>query len=304
MSLKHTVRTIVVSIKEMEVAWSLYNFFKIFIVHSIFILILVIFFIFFRVIKLKYSFRTKLLAAFLLISIIPIIALAVYNREVVRERTKSAIFSELSKRSEYLENHIRAQIQKHPDRDFQTAFENAGKELGIVFTIYQNSEIIFSSRSEYYKNQLIPGKLNSDVYYNLNYLSYRETLTKESINNYVYDAYYKKIDFAGQAFILGVNDAFNKITLFYSPVDADVFLFGVYSFAVIIITLLSTLFANQISSPIRQLTRATNAVAQGDLSVQLANKEKGELKELLDGFNSMTNELQKNQYEIAELERE
>ena len=300
----HTVRTIVVSIKEMEVAWSLYNFFKIFIVHSIFILILVIFFIFFRVIKLKYSFRTKLLAAFLLISIIPIIALAVYNREVVRERTKSAIFSELSKRSEYLENHIRAQIQKHPDRDFQTAFENAGKELGIVFTIYQNSEIIFSSRSEYYKNQLIPGKLNSDVYYNLNYLSYRETLTKESINNYVYDAYYKKIDFAGQAFILGVNDAFNKITLFYSPVDADVFLFGVYSFAVIIITLLSTLFANQISSPIRQLTRATNAVAQGDLSVQLANKEKGELKELLDGFNSMTNELQKNQYEIAELERE
>jgi len=81
-------------------------------------------------------------------------------------------------------------------------------------------------------------------------------------------------------------------------------LFGVYSFAVIIITLLSTIFANQISSPIRQLTRATNAVAQGDLSIQLINKEKGELKELLDGFNSMTSELQKNQNDIAELERE
>jgi len=297
-------KTTVVAIKEKEVTWSLFNFFKIFIVHSIFILIFVVLLIIFRYLRLKYSFRTRLLGAFLLISIIPIVALAIYNREVVRERTDTAIFNELSKRSEYLENHIRAQMQKHPDREFLTAFENAGKELNIAFTIYENSERIYSSKKEFFDNRLIPGKLKSEVHYNLNYLSYRESLTKESIDNYVFDAYYRKIDFDNRAFILGVNDAFNKIELFYSPVDADVFLFGVYSFAVIVITLLSTLFANQISSPIRQLTRATNAVAQGDLSVQLRNKEKGELKELLDGFNAMTNELQKNQNDIAELERE
>jgi len=298
------VKTTVVAIKEKEITWSLFNFFKIFIVHSIFILILIVILIISRFFKLNYSFRTKLLGAFLLISIIPIIALAVYNREVVRERTNTAIFNELSKRSEYLENHIKAQLDKNLSREFLTAFDNAGKELKIAFTIYENSERIYSSRKEYFDNRLIPDKLKSEVHYNLNYLSYRESLTKESIDNYVYDAYYRKIDFDNRDFILGVNDAFNKIELFYSPVDADVFLFGVYSFAVIVITLLSTLFANQISSPIRQLTRATNAVAQGDLSVQLKNKEKGELKELLDGFNAMTSELQKNQNDIAELERE
>ena len=297
-------KTTAVAIKDKAITWSLFNFFKIFIVHSIFILILVFILILSRFLRLKYTFRTRLLGAFLLVSIIPIIALAVYNREVVRERTNTAIFNELSKRSEYLENHIKAQKQKHLNRDFLTAFENAGKELNIAFTIYENSERIYSSRKEYFDNRLIPGKLKSAVHYNLNYLSYRESLTKESIDNYVFDAYYRKIDFEDRAFILGVNDAFNKIELFYSPVDADVFLFGVYSFAVIVITLLSTLFANQISSPIRQLTRATNAVAQGDLSVQLKNKEKGELKELLDGFNAMTSELQKNQNDIAELERE
>ncbi|RPI72610.1 MAG: HAMP domain-containing protein, partial [Ignavibacteriales bacterium] len=298
------VKTTVVAIKEKELTWSLFNFFKIFIVHSMFILVFLIVLIIFRFLSLKYTFRTRLLGAFLLVSIIPIIALAIYNREVVRERTNTAIFNELSKRSEYLENHIKAQKLKHPDRDFLTAFENAGKELNIAFTIYENSERIYSSRKEYFDNRLIPGRLKSGVHYNLNYLSYRESLTKELIDNYTFDAYYRKIDFGNRAFILGVNDAFNKIELFYSPVDADVFLFGVYSFAVIVITLLSTLFANQISSPIRQLTRATNAVAQGDLSVQLRNKEKGELKELLDGFNAMTGELQKNQNDIAELERE
>lgn len=297
-------KTTVVSIKEKEITWSLYNFFKIFIVHSLFILVFVFLLLLFKSIKLKYTFRTRLLLAFLFISIIPIIALAVYNREVVRERTSTAIFNELSKRSEFLENHIKAQKSKHPEREFQTFFDNAGKELGIAFSIFENSEQVFSSRKVYYDNGLISSKLNSEAHFNLNYLSYREYLTKESIDNFVYDGYYRKFVIGDASFIVGVNDAFNKIELFYSPVDADVFLFGIYSFAVIIIVLLSTLFANQISSPIRQLTRATNAVAQGDLSIKLANNEKGELKELFDGFNSMTNELQKNQNDIAELERE
>lgn len=298
-------KTTVVAIKDKEVTWSLYNFFKIFLIHSIFILLIILILIGLKYIRLEYSFRTKLLGAFLLVSIIPIIALAVYNREVVRERTNNAVLNELGKRSEYLENHIRAQKLKHSDRDYLTAFENAAKELKIAFAIYdENSERIYSSKKEYYENRLIPEKLNSQVHYNLNYLSYREALIKESIDNYAFDAYYRKIDFGNKSFILGVNDAFNRIELSYSPVDLDVFLFGVYSFAVIIITLLSTIFANQISSPIRQLTRATKAVAQGDLNVQLTSKEKGEMKELFDGFNAMTGELQKNQNDIAELERE
>lgn len=297
-------KTTAVAIKEKEITWSLYNFFKIFIIHSAYILLLIIIFLSFRIIKIKYSFRTKLLVSFLLISIIPIVALAVYNREVVKKRTREAVFDELSKRSEYLENHIKAQKLKHPERELFTAFENAGKELNISFTIYDTADEIFSSGSEYYENGLLPKKLNSDAHYNLNYLSYREYLTSEQIDNYNYDAYYRKINIDDKTYIICVNDAFNKIKIYYSPVDADVFLFGVYSFAVIIITLLSTLFANQISLPIQKLTRATNAVARGDLNVKLQNKEKGELKELFDGFNSMTNELQKNQQEIAELERE
>ena len=46
------------------------------------------------------------------------------------------------------------------------------------------------------------------------------------------------------------------------------------------------------------------SVAQGDLNISIENKEKGELKDLLDGFNLMTNELKKNQLELTELERE
>lgn len=297
-------KVIAVSIKEKKLTWNLFNFFKIFILHSLFILLLLIFLFVFRFLKIRYTFKTRLLIAFLIISVLPIIILAVYNQQVGKDRSEAAIFTELSKRSDYLENHVRAQKQKHKERDLIKAFDNAGKELGISFAVYEVSNQLYNSREEFYNTGLFNTKLNSKAHYNLNYLSYREFLTNETINNFIYDAYYRKVTIEGRPLIIGVNDAFNKIKLSYSTVNVDVFLFGVYSFALIIIIIISTVFANQISAPIRRLTKATESVAQGDLSVRLENTEKGELKDLFDGFESMTSELQKNQVEIAELERE
>jgi nitrogen fixation/metabolism regulation signal transduction histidine kinase len=86
--------------------------------------------------------------------------------------------------------------------------------------------------------------------------------------------------------------------------DIDVFLFGIYSFATLIMIIISTFLANRISRPIRRLTKATASVAQGDFNLEINSNEKGELKDLLAGFNSMTKELQRNQIEHADLERE
>ena len=293
-----------VAVRDKQFTWNLFNFFKIFIVHSLFILVLFLVFIAIKLIKVQYTFRVKLLTTFLVISIIPLILLAIYNRQVESERTSDEIFSELGNQSTFLENHVKAQIEKHPGRDLIQAFDNAGKELGIAFSVYEFADQLFNSKNEFYNTGLFGKKLNPVVHFNLNYLSYREILVKENIDKFNYDAYYRKITIDNKPIILGVNDAFNKIKLTYSTADIDVFLFGVYSFAVIIIIIVSTLFANQIAAPIRRLTKATEAVAKGDLNIQLSQTEKGEIGDLFDGFNSMTRELQKNQSEIAELERE
>ena len=297
-------RIITVAAKEKEITWNLFNFFKIFLIHTIFILLLFVFLKITNLLKIQNTFRTRLLIAILIVSIVPLALLAAYNRELVSERSEKAIFQELNKRSDYLENHVKSQLTKHKDRGLSTAFRNAGKELDISFTVYQNSDLIYSSREEYYRIGLFYSKLNSKVHFNLNYLSYRELSTAENIDNYKFNAYYRKISINGAVFIIGVNDAFNKIKPSFSTADIDVILFGIYSFAVLIIIIVSTILANQISAPIRRLTKATEAVARGDLSVELVSNEKGEMKDLYDVFNLMTHEIQKNQIEIAELERE
>ncbi len=293
-----------VLLRSKRLTWNLFNFFKLFIIHSIFIAGLSLIIILFTLKNFKYTFRSRLLLSFLFISIIPVIILAVYNRQVVQQRGEEAIQNELNERAQYVENHVKEQLQKNKDRNYSEMFETAGKELGISFGIYEGTNQIFNSKGQYYSSGLFRSKLNPEAYYQLSYLSYREYFTQEQIENYTYNAFYKKLNIGDKQFIVGVNDAFNKVRLTFSTLDIDVFLFGVYSFAAIIIIIISTLLSNRISEPIRKLTKATESVAQGDLNVYIQNKEKGEIKDLLDGFNSMTKELQKNQIELAEMERE
>ncbi len=294
----------VVLTREKRLTWDLFNFFKIFLVHSIFIVLLMLILLAFRLKYLKYSFRLQLLIAFLLVSIIPIIILAVYNRQNVQQRSQSAIFDELNERTNYVERGIKEELKETGYDGFEKAFSNTGKDLGISFAIYDGTNLIYNSKAQYYNIGLFTEKLNPEVNYQVNYLSYREYLNEESIDNFYYDSFYKKIIIDGRPLIIGVNDAFNKVKLSFSVLSVDVFLFGVFSFTTLMMILLSAFLANKISLPIRKLTKATESVAQGDLSVELKNNAKGELRDLLNGFNSMTKELQKNQNELAELERE
>jgi len=297
-------KIIAVLLREKQFTWNLFNFFKIFVIHSFFILILFTLISLSRIKKIKYTFKAQVLIAFLFISIIPVVVLAIYNRQVVKERSRTAIINELSERASYLENHIRVQNMEHPERDLKALFQSAGKELGISFGTYEVTNQTFNLSEQYYNTGLFPYKLNPQAYYHLNYLSYREYLTHEKVEDFEYDSFYKKISVDDKSFIISVNNAFNKVDVIFSTMDMDIFLFGIYSLAVLIIIIISTILANNISAPIRRLTKATVSIAQGDMNVEIANKEKGEIRDLVESFNSMTRELQKNQIELAELERE
>ena len=125
-----------VAVEEKAFSWNLFNFFKIFIVHSLFITIAFLLIIISRVKKINLSFKSKLLFTFLVISIIPVVVLAIYNTKIVSERAKDGIFNELSQRADYIEKHLTSQIEKNKNRDIVTASQNASRELRhIILTL-------------------------------------------------------------------------------------------------------------------------------------------------------------------------
>ncbi len=297
----------VISLKEKEITWSIFNFFKLFLIHFIFILI---FYIVIVVIKIKdyktffYNFRTQLVLAFLFISIIPLISAAIYNRTNVNEKIILAYKNGLNDRINLLVNQINNQLKMAPKRDFQEIFEKASEELSISFNVYYKNNLIFSSDREFINANIFSNLLNSNANLKLNLSGYNEFFNKEKIDSYSYYSLYKKVNLEGNDFIINNNNAFNNIEVTFSTIEVDVFLFGIYSIAILIIIILSTIIANRISSPIRKLTKATQSVAHGDLSVTLNDKEKGDIGELISGFNQMTQDLKRSQEELAELERE
>ncbi len=297
---------VAVALKEKKLEWSFFNFFKLFIVHSILLVICYLISLIYEFLKtgtFRYSFRTQLLFALLFVSLFPLLAIALYNRQNTNEKSEIAIKNFLVAES----NIILRQINNYntlPKQNLISVLEKTASSLDINFSAFEDGKNIFTTEYALYTSAIFPNYIHSSAILHLSYLGYKDHFTSEIIRGRKSYLYFRVFSFGGKNYILQVNDISNKIVSPFTPVDVDVFLFGIYSFAVLLVIAISTLLANKIAYPIKLLTTATKSVAHGDYSIKLENSERGELKELFQGFNTMTEELVKNQAELASLERE
>jgi len=296
---------IAVALKERKLEWSFFNFFKLFIIHSFILLIcyLIIAGIqYSRKRTIALTFRGQLLLAFMVVSIIPLIALAVFNRSITNAKSKQNLKSSLIEKVETIGSAVPLKVRF--GTSIQQAMTDASRETNIQFTAFEKTKVFFTTESALYGTSFLPNVMNSAADLNINHAGLKEYFSEDVLNNFRYYTIYKTVTIDGKQYILAANTLSNDIPGILSPVDVDVFLFGMYSLAIIIIIGISSLLANRIAYPIKKLTLATRAVAHGDFNVKLENKEIGEMKELFSGFNSMTEELAKSQSELANMERE
>lgn len=295
---------LIVAQKEEDFSFSLFNFFKLFIVHSTFLLsILLLLFLVRLKGKFHLTFRSQLLFAFLLIAVLPIISLAIYNKNSVEGKNILMIHNSLEEKADLAENYFKSQVGKDNHKDLWKVFDEANKNLLLSFSVFENSQLFYSSQQNLFDATLLSKNISPFIVGKSDQ-SEKGFFRKYFIGSHEALSYYKPITINNREFLFEVNDYFNQIPVALNFIEVNVFLFGVYSLAILLIIIVSSLLADQISSPIRKLTRATRAVAQGDLNVMLNDNSMGEMKELISGFNIMTEELRKNQLELAELERE
>jgi two-component system phosphate regulon sensor histidine kinase PhoR len=81
----------------------------------------------------------------------------------------------------------------------------------------------------------------------------------------------------------------------------------IYTITMVIIAVLlvgAFVFTNRITGPIRQLQNASKRIAQGDLDAKVFLKQKGDVRDLADSYNYMTDELSRNITELTKQEEE
>ncbi len=294
------------ALKERDIEWSFFNFFKLFIIHAAILILFYIFLALFRLSRqrsLNIPFRSQLLTAFISVSVIPVVVLAFYNHYNIEDKSTLAIRSSLTNQLLMVEKRLRLKVKEGLTID--QAFEQCGKELGVHFSVYRGNKLLYASRWNLYQAGVLPDRLPIQADLHLNYMANKEYFAGEETALLNSLAFYREISLRSpQPYILCVNSAFNYVAGAFSPVENDVFLFGIYSMAIFFIIALSSLLAERIARPIRVLTKATQSVAKGDLNIAIENHERGEIRDLINGFNTMTGELQRAQSELAIFERE
>ncbi|MBN1299726.1 MAG: HAMP domain-containing protein [Melioribacteraceae bacterium] len=299
-------RIIAIALAEKDLSWNLFDFFKIFLIHSLYILAALIvgyFFYYKKFFNPRYSFRTQLLLSFILISTLPLLLLALYFKNLTDEKNTAAIYYKLGKRADHVEVYLKDYLENNVQPDDKLLIR-ATNDLGINYDLFKDNYLFYSSNSVYYEIGLIPKTLNASVFNELELSGLTEYVVRENIEKYFFHSFYHKAELNNEEYLIKVSDAFNSIQLPMSGTEVDIFLFGSYSLAIILVIIFSTILANQISSPIRKLTNATLSVAEGNLKLKIDESARGEVGELIEGFNFMVAELEKNQSRLAEMERE
>src|SRR3989339_862107 len=286
--------------------WNLSDFFKIFFIHTVVIFIISLFLWLVNLqkrITYSISFRAKLITAFLIISVVPLFLIAAYIRNLTEEKNSQTLAKLMIENINQIKNYVEPYLISS-DVNQKLIFEKASRELNKKFSVYSINGEVFSSNPSLYEAGLFGEKLNSEAYMNLISNKNNFYLGKEEVQGEKINSAFGVIHAANVVLVVEVNDMLNKSSLPLSEFELDVFLFGVFSFALIIIIVISTILSGQISYPIKKLTAATRAVSNGDLSAGVSINSKGELGELASGFNMMVQKIRQNQIDIAQFERE
>jgi two-component system nitrogen regulation sensor histidine kinase NtrY len=268
----------------------------------VFLIVLILFLFTLRQRRPRLSFSSALFALMLVISLVPMLILAIYFRDLSESKNMNSTQYKLRKRAfqveKYFLNHNIGNLSH------EKIITDAHRDLKIEFSVFADGKLFGSTYSQYYNYGILDQLLNPKVIDFINRKGLNDVLISENIERYNYHAYYKVINVAGKKFVITVNDAFNPILLPMSETDLDTMLITTYSFAFFIIILLGLFLVNRITKPIQLIAEGTKKLALGDLNYKLEIKTFGELLELIEGFNKMAHQLNVSQKRLIEAERE
>jgi signal transduction histidine kinase/type II secretory pathway pseudopilin PulG len=293
----------IITIKEYEnISWNLSNFFKVFLTHAIIILLVLAGYILINFGKsnlFAFSFRTKITTVLIIVSILPLFGIAQYFRILSDDNRIDSTKEYLSTMSQKINDYYYDYYTDGMLND-TFIFEEIHNKFGYNYSVYSGDKLIYSSY-----NDLIDAGLQEK---SLPYLVSKQ-LSSEAIKKHFVIENEEQIVLlsnleANPIYILKLDNYNNKYKAQFGAGELDLFIFGMVSFMLLVLIIISTLLAKEISRPIQKLIKATKSVGSGDYSMQITNTYRGEIGELIYGFNSMVKKINEGQSEIALLERE
>jgi signal transduction histidine kinase len=248
--------------------------------------------------SIEQRFALRLFVAFTLLAFVPVAVLQVVVRSFVADR--------LGKESE---NHAleRAAVAKKAVEDFalfqrgEAAGDQPVTDAALVWVaslirndldVFARGRLLASSKRELYSSGLLAPQVPGSVYRALVLEGQPSLLRTETIGRFSFLAVSVPVHLEGrEPGILSMPLALRQkeVEATLEDLDRKIRLASVVFFA--LAALLAQSMARRISGPLRELTRATQRVAEGDLQARVTATSRDELLALVEAFNRMAGDL-------------
>lgn len=266
---------------------------------------------------IKFGFREKLFASFLLASVIPIVILAIYTRAFVNNKNdefyKNQMISDLRIVDQYVKSKLLNESYRNNHKDskenvsgFSGMFDKGFAESDKNFNYYIKNRLAATTSEQLYKSDLLDTRLSGNAYYNIAFLKKDYFSENQQIGDYRFIVGYTPVydNFNNLTGIISTQTVFKQNEINQELTESLVYILGPYFAAVILLIFLVNILSYRISNPILKLQKATEQLSKGNIDVQVRSKSRDEIGELVNSFNRMIRELKRSRAELQKAERE
>ncbi len=307
-------RIYAISLKRNDVKLILFFYLKFILFTLVIYLVVVVaasLYILSRLKSFRFNFREKLFASFFIVSVIPIILLAVYTRSFIKNKYDSNFRSQLISDLNLVSQSIRSGQSDFGKLDSLSTeaaklFSKSAQQPDMNFNIFAKHALIATTDEELYKSDLLDTRVDGDAYYNIILLKKDFYSKTKELGMYSFIVGYRplldtKSNIVG---IISSQTVYRQNLMNEELTEILTFIFGTYFIVIIVLLIFVAIMTDRISKPILGLQLATERIARGENYVAMKTGSKDEIGQLVESFNKMSSELENSKQKLKKAERE
>ena len=257
--------------------------------------------------EVRASFYRKLFLAFVLVAVVPVLALALVTRAYVANQMLATIESEAVRTASAARRVVEDLAAPRAAQQGVTVDDNlmvwVSRLIDQDVNIFSGPRLLATSERNLFASGLLPTRTPGDVYRALVLRNDAATVTRERLGDLEYMVAATPIDARQLEAMLTVplTSRQQEIEREIDTLDRRVLLAALLF--IIAGSGIGYYMAERIADPVNRLTRATRRIARGDLDARIAATSSDELRRLVEDFNRMASELQRQQRELERTHR-
>jgi len=251
--------------------------------------------------EIRASFYRKLFLAFVAVAVIPVLTLAFVARAYMMDRLRAEVEEAAIRTTTVAQRFVQdaSRIQERGEGAVATLSDDAIVGISRVIdqdvNVYDGPRLVATSNRDLFASGLLPTRTAADVYRAIVLERRAAYVAEERLGAFSYMAAAAPLKIAGANGLITV-----PLTLRQRAIDREIddlnrrILLGILAF-ILIGSALGYWMAERIADPVNRLQRATARLARGDLDARVVVTSSDELRRLVEAFNSMAADLQRQQ---------